>query len=254
MAVDTFVIRKARRLARIRSTCGGRRRCRRGYGVLLLTFWIEFGFVKQHRELKDEHARQRVVRNGYRPQRTIQTDIGEVIVKAPRASDRAGEIKFHSSILPAYLRRTQSYFNRPGVKVESCSCQTALRSSGRSLRRSLTPASVSSLAFAPRITPRKYTWWKCKQVYRVPSDHHRPSCIVQRHEHSPFFFIRPLCSFSNEKCVTIDGRQRNWRIIRITHFADEVKLVVFRAPSIEKSVLFVKTEKPSQCAAAKANC
>ena len=65
-------------------------------------------FVKRHRELRDEHDRQRVVRNGYRPQRTIQTGIGAVAVKAPRARDRGGEIKFHSSILPAYLRRTRS--------------------------------------------------------------------------------------------------------------------------------------------------
>jgi transposase-like protein len=65
-------------------------------------------FVRRHRELKDEHERQRVVRNGYRPERTIQTGIGAVAVKAPRARDRAGEIKFHSSILPAYLRRTRS--------------------------------------------------------------------------------------------------------------------------------------------------
>jgi len=65
-------------------------------------------FVRRHRELKDEHERQRVVRNGYRPERTIQTGIGEVAVKAPRARDRAGEIKFQSNILPAYLRRTRS--------------------------------------------------------------------------------------------------------------------------------------------------
>lgn len=65
-------------------------------------------FVRRHRELKDEQERQRVVRNGYRPERKIQTGIGEVAVKAPRARDRAGEIKFHSNILPAYLRRTRS--------------------------------------------------------------------------------------------------------------------------------------------------
>ena len=65
-------------------------------------------FVARHRELKDEHERQRVVRNGYRPERTIQTGIGAVTVKAPRARDRAGEIKFQSNILPAYLRRTRS--------------------------------------------------------------------------------------------------------------------------------------------------
>lgn len=65
-------------------------------------------FVERHRELKDERARQRVVRNGYQPERTIQTGIGDVAVKAPRVRDRADELKFSSQILPAYLRRTRS--------------------------------------------------------------------------------------------------------------------------------------------------
>lgn len=65
-------------------------------------------FVERHRELKDQWARQRVVRNGYQPERTIQTGIGDVAVKAPRVRDRAGELKFSSQILPAYLRRTRS--------------------------------------------------------------------------------------------------------------------------------------------------
>jgi transposase-like protein len=65
-------------------------------------------FVAQHRELKDEYQHQRVVRNGYQPERTIQTGIGEVPVKAPRVRDRQGTIKFSSSILPRYLRRTKS--------------------------------------------------------------------------------------------------------------------------------------------------
>jgi putative transposase len=65
-------------------------------------------FIGRYRELKDERERQRVVRNGYKPERTIQTGIGEVAVKAPRVRDREGEIKFRSSILPAYLRRTRS--------------------------------------------------------------------------------------------------------------------------------------------------
>jgi putative transposase len=65
-------------------------------------------FVRRHRELKDEHERQRVAHNGYRRERTIQAGIGAVAVKAPRARDRAGEIKFQSNILPAYLRCTRS--------------------------------------------------------------------------------------------------------------------------------------------------
>ena len=65
-------------------------------------------FLASHRELKDADGKQRVVRNGYLPERSIQTGIGDVAVKAPRVRDRAGEIKFNSSLLPPYLRRTRS--------------------------------------------------------------------------------------------------------------------------------------------------
>jgi transposase-like protein len=65
-------------------------------------------FIAQHRELKDAGERQRVVRNGYQPERSIQTGIGDVPVKQPRVRDRQGTIKFSSSILPRYLRRTRS--------------------------------------------------------------------------------------------------------------------------------------------------
>lgn len=64
--------------------------------------------IAQFAALKDEQGRQRVVRNGYLPERSIQTGIGDVPVRAPRVRDRAGELKFSSRILPPYLRRTRS--------------------------------------------------------------------------------------------------------------------------------------------------
>lgn len=64
--------------------------------------------IGRYEALKDEHGWHRVVRNGYLPERRIQTGIGEVSVRAPRVRDRAGELKFSSSILPPYLRRTRS--------------------------------------------------------------------------------------------------------------------------------------------------
>jgi putative transposase len=64
--------------------------------------------IAQYAELKDAQGRRRVVRNGYLPERPIQTGIGEVLVKAPRVRDRVGELKFNSSLLPPYLRRTRS--------------------------------------------------------------------------------------------------------------------------------------------------
>jgi putative transposase len=71
------------------------------------------GFLTHYRDLKDHQARQRVVRNGYLPERDIQTGIGQISVKVPRARDRqpdheSGPIRFTSSLLPPYLRKTKS--------------------------------------------------------------------------------------------------------------------------------------------------
>jgi putative transposase len=69
-------------------------------------------FLSDYKELTDELGRQRLVRNGYLPERSIQTGIGSVPVKAPRVRDRhcqpSNRIPFTSSILPAYLRKTKS--------------------------------------------------------------------------------------------------------------------------------------------------
>lgn len=61
--------------------------------------------------LRDEAGHQLVVRNGYLPERTVQTGLGDVPVKKPRVRDRRPaeeREQFESSILPRYLRRTKS--------------------------------------------------------------------------------------------------------------------------------------------------
>ena len=66
-------------------------------------------FVAAHEHVRDEEGRRLVVRNGYLPERTIQSGIGDIAVKAPRVRDRSGSgIRFTSTILPPYLRRTKS--------------------------------------------------------------------------------------------------------------------------------------------------
>ncbi len=60
------------------------------------------------KEQKDENGRQRVVRNGYRPQREIVSGAGRLEVRPPRLRDRAGQERFTSAILPPYLRRVPS--------------------------------------------------------------------------------------------------------------------------------------------------
>jgi len=65
-------------------------------------------FLARHGDTRDATGRARLVRNGYLPERTIQTGLGDVPVKAPRVRDRAGQLRFRSSILPPYLRRTKT--------------------------------------------------------------------------------------------------------------------------------------------------
>jgi putative transposase len=70
-------------------------------------------FLAMHADLVDDVGRRRLVRNGFLPERMIQTGIGEVPVRQPRVRDRSlgmphGKIRFTSAILPRYLRRTRS--------------------------------------------------------------------------------------------------------------------------------------------------
>ena len=82
----------------------------------LLAQALEFevaSFLSQYADLNDAQGRKRITRNGYLPERKIQTGIGQVPVKVPRIRDRQPEneldrIRFSSSILPPYLRKTKS--------------------------------------------------------------------------------------------------------------------------------------------------
>src|SRR3954447_11259608 len=68
-------------------------------------------WIDAHAHLQDQARRRQVVRNGYLPERTIQTGIGEIEVQQPRVQDRRPpqqREKFTPAVLPPYLRRTRS--------------------------------------------------------------------------------------------------------------------------------------------------
>ena len=70
------------------------------------------GLLAAHADHRDDFGRQRLVRNGHAPERTIQTGIGPIAVQRPRVRDRSTDkearIRFTSAVLPAYLRRTRN--------------------------------------------------------------------------------------------------------------------------------------------------
>ena len=70
------------------------------------------GFLAEHADKRTDDGRQRLVRHGHLPKRSIMTGIGAVEVCVPRVRDRLGgaddRIRFSSAILPPYARRSKS--------------------------------------------------------------------------------------------------------------------------------------------------
>jgi putative transposase len=65
-----------------------------------------------HADKLTDDGRRRLVRHGHLPEREIMTGIGPIAVRCPRVRDRGGEgserIRFLSTILPPYARRSKS--------------------------------------------------------------------------------------------------------------------------------------------------
>jgi len=69
-------------------------------------------FIAGHAHLLTNDGRQRLVRHGFLPEREVMTGIGKVPVQVPRVRDRtdvqAEKIRFSSSLIPPYLRKSKS--------------------------------------------------------------------------------------------------------------------------------------------------
>jgi len=68
-------------------------------------------FLDQFQSIVDEAGKRQIVRNGYLPEREIQTGIGPIKATVPRVRDKrkkGDKVRFNSKILPPYLRRSKS--------------------------------------------------------------------------------------------------------------------------------------------------
>jgi len=58
---------------------------------------------------RTEDGKSAVVRNGYHPERELQTGVGPVRVQIPKVRSKTGEpVTFHSALVPPYVRKTKS--------------------------------------------------------------------------------------------------------------------------------------------------
>ena len=69
-------------------------------------------FIERHQDRRDENGRRLVVKNGSLPARDILTGAGVIQVKQGRVRDNSPDsenrVQFSPSVLPAYLKRTES--------------------------------------------------------------------------------------------------------------------------------------------------
>jgi putative transposase len=127
-----------------------------------------------------EDGRQAVVRNGYLPERTVQTGVGEVEVRVPKVRDRSGgRARFNSNLLPPYLKRARSIEELiPWLYLKGVSTgdyQEALAALLGDGAKGLSANTVSRLkqgwidehrAWSQRdLTERRYVYWWADGVY-----------------------------------------------------------------------------------------
>jgi len=65
--------------------------------------------LSEHAERRTKAGHAGVVRNGYLPERELQTSLGPVTVKIPKVRAKTGEpVTFRSALVPPYVRKTKT--------------------------------------------------------------------------------------------------------------------------------------------------
>jgi len=65
--------------------------------------------LEQHSERRTADGQAGVIRNGYLPERELQTGVGPVTVRIPKVRAKTGDpVTFRSALVPPYVRKTKS--------------------------------------------------------------------------------------------------------------------------------------------------
>ena len=65
--------------------------------------------LAQYAQLRTAAGTAGVVRNGYQPERDLQTSLGPVAVKIPKVRSKTGKpVAFRSALVPPYIRKTRT--------------------------------------------------------------------------------------------------------------------------------------------------
>ena len=152
-------------------------------------------FIEQNKVKRLESGKQRVVRNGYLPERNIQTGIGSIELKVPRIRDRnasSDKVEFYLSWIPKYMRRTptlESMIPLLYLKgISSNNFQSILEPILGPKAANLSPSVISKMknswfseyeAFTKKeIINKKYVYWWVDGIYLSVRNEDQKSCVL----------------------------------------------------------------------------
>jgi transposase-like protein len=126
-------------------------------------------FLERYQYLMDDRGRRQVVRNGYRPVRTIVTGAGPVEVATPRVDDRVlarhGEPRFTSALIPPYLRRTKNMEELlPVLYLKGISTGDFTEALQAILGRDVIGLSAETLVRLKQVWQREYEAWNRREL------------------------------------------------------------------------------------------
>ena len=119
-----------------------------------------------HKEERLADGRAAVVRNGYLPERSIQTGIGDVPVQIPKVGDRAGAgRKFTSSLIPPFLRRSASMNELlPALYLKGISTGDFSEALEALLGKDAGGLSASTISRLKRVWEEEYKEWQSRDL------------------------------------------------------------------------------------------
>lgn len=110
--------------------------------------------LQQYSDHKTADGRAAVVRNGYHPEREVQTGVGPVTVQIPKVRSKSGQpISFRSALVPPYVRKTRTLQSAiPWLYLKGISTGEM----GAALKALLGP---NATGFSPKTVARLKTEW-----------------------------------------------------------------------------------------------
>ena len=117
---------------------------------------------------RDAAGRRCIVRNGYLPERTLLTGLGEVPIRVPKTRDRGGRGRhFTSALLPPYIKRTPSVESvLPWLYLKGVSTGDMSEALAALLGEQAQGLSAATVSRLKRVWEDEYRAWRTRDFKR----------------------------------------------------------------------------------------